>query len=131
MRKVRRHEIARSTPVAARWRGGEQAPPASARASAGDGTASLVAGRAGQPMTEDYEAALITAMARRLIAGANEDEVTDVTWRLMETACAARKDAALIALAMAVSLFSERAATKNMTRERIVGLVMDLVKRLA
>jgi transcriptional regulator CtsR len=81
-------------------------------------------------MTEDYEAALITAMARRLIAGANEDEVTDVTWRLMETACAARKDAALIALAMAVSLFSERAATKNMTRERIVGLVMDLVKRM-
>jgi hypothetical protein len=130
-RNGRRHEIARLAPAAARWRGSEQAPPASARASAGDGTASLVAGRAGQAMTEDYEAALTTAMARRLIAGANEDEVMDVTKRLMETVCAVENDVALIALATAVSMFAERTASNRMTPERIVAVLMDLVKRLA
>jgi hypothetical protein len=82
-------------------------------------------------MTEDYEAALTTAMARRLIAGANEDEVMDVTKRLMETVCAVENDVALIALATAVSMFAERTASNRMTPERIVAVLMDLVKRLA
>jgi hypothetical protein len=82
-------------------------------------------------MKRDHEAALIAEMARQLIAGTTEDEVTDVTKSLVDTVFAAKNDVALIALAMAVSLFAKHTASKRMTPERIVALVMDLVRRLA